>query len=274
MRLEDLPAARNRDQVILLIAEFDDEMQKLGILLYQVTQRRPQPSLLHYLERNVEDIANVSKEVAAAKTAAEAAAAELRRKHVLERSEALELIILDDAQRRLKIGIVKADGTSDRPGFAAIGKRKLGGDFEVVPPEHWELGVPDWSTMKLALPSDVWFALRVVNMSDLSREEAAVLMAPQSPPPPQSGPGARSSPDRNVSHAKLNAFLQKHVAESPPRTSSEKNLWSAARKHFAPQSVSRAAVRDWMKESLPAEERLRPGQKSDDWRFGEHKKKA
>ncbi len=273
MKLEDLPSAQVRDQVILMAAELDDDICWTGLLLYQVTGRPPQSSLLFYLERGLKEIANVSKKIANAKTEAEAVAADLQRKHILGAVEEAEKAILDLTQNWLRRGVVNMDDPGARGGFVAIGKRKLGGEFELVPAEHWELGIPDWLTMKLALPSDLWFAVRVIDVRDLSPEEAALITEPQSPPP-QPGPDAGSSPDSKVSPAKLSAFLREFADGRPPGTNSVDAFWSAAREHFAPRHVTRARVIRWMKESLSPDERLGRGQKNQSWRFGEHKKKA
>ena len=200
---------------------------------------------------NLRALDTAGKEIALAKTEAEAQAATLRSEKYSQAYDDINNTLFGIAERRLAKGALPT-ATGGYVGLLAYGRPKPDANLDRIPETHWAAGTMDWQRRQLRMDhNEMWSGIEILNLSDLSPESAAAVIGRQA-----------IDVDRpTVPRSALRDFLADRIQNvdiNSPELGQDA-LWEAAQKHFSEKRVPREWVRDWIKNEMPAPLRKKPG---------------
>jgi hypothetical protein len=200
---------------------------------------------------NLRALGTAGKEIALAKTEAEAQAATLRSEKYSQAYNGINNTLFGIAERRLAQGPLLADRY-----LGLVGQGWLNPDAPepaLIPCEHWAAGTMDWQRRQLRMnqTNKMWSGVKVFDLSELPPEIAATVIGRE-----VIGIDRPIVP-RGALHDFLADRIQNVNINSPEL--GQDALWKAAQYHFSEKRVPRDWVRDWIKNEMPAPLRKKPG---------------
>lgn len=126
-------------------------------------------------------------------------------------------------------------------GMVAYGRHAIGGPLELIRPEIWEAGTPDWPSMSLRLvDGSVIHGIRVIVLSEVDRvaspDVLPAVLADLASADPVAPPESSPNPGRGAAATQIevNAWYRERVENWPPgsRHPSREEDEVAAKEHF------------------------------------------
>ncbi|ESZ17791.1 hypothetical protein X735_12540 [Mesorhizobium sp. L2C085B000] len=164
--LENLPFLSGKESVVRSVARWHE----------WATHNEPN-NWQDLLDKSDRALEIVGREIAAAKSSAEAAAASLRWQTYDTGRAQMIATLLGIAKRRMQAQPIFAADQGRAIGFIAFGKDAIGGTLKAIPLSHWEAGSMDWDRSILSVADGVqWYGVKILDLFDLESGLGAQLV--------------------------------------------------------------------------------------------------
>jgi hypothetical protein len=242
----------SNDELLDLMAQDQRKALNDPALLFLEPHRKGQTSDAEYLTAAYCALEITGKQIAEAKTEAQAQAARLRydtyckglddiRNRLFRAAEAKlaqePFPVRDRYLGLLTHGWLNADAPESKP----------------IPREHWAAGTMDWQRRQLRMDqtNKMWSGVEVFDLSELPPEIAAAVI----------GREVTDNDRPIVAQRALHDFLANRIQDRDNNSPElgQDALWQAAQYHFPENRVPREWVRDWVKKFMPEPLRKKPG---------------
>lgn len=179
--MDSLPWIAGRNELVRLVAARHDddagvigelgEMAALGGVNVFDGRESNTPSWGELLDASFRALETVGREIAAAQTADEVAAADLRR-------EAYERQLAESISALLRVAHkALTRRPMDGGWLVGYGRKRTGGALELIAPTAWEAGQPDWEQWRLEIYGKTAFhGIRLLMLDDVDAETMKAIV--------------------------------------------------------------------------------------------------